>query len=56
MDQWKPSLIAWETLCLPKKEGGMDIRDCKLSNTALITKISWNVVSKTDNLWVKWVS
>lgn len=50
----KVPLVAWELVCRPKQEGGLDIIDCELWNQAEIAKYVWNIAKKTDNLWVKW--
>ena len=35
----KVSLVSWEALCLPKKKGGMAVRDSIKWNIALVTKL-----------------
>lgn len=56
MNTSKPSLIAWETVCQSKKEGGLGIIKCVKWNEAAIAKYVWNIANKADNLWVKWVN
>ncbi|XP_057965889.1 uncharacterized protein LOC131156317 [Malania oleifera] len=51
----KRSLVAWKEVCLPKVEGGLGILDLKNWNNTLLTKTLWNIHSKKDSLWTKWV-
>ncbi|KAJ8435424.1 LOW QUALITY PROTEIN: hypothetical protein Cgig2_013922 [Carnegiea gigantea] len=44
--------ISWSTTCLPKREGGIGIKDF---NKATIAKLVWAIANKKDVLWVKWV-
>ncbi|KAG5590113.1 hypothetical protein H5410_040627 [Solanum commersonii] len=50
----KVSLVAWDMVCRPKKEGGLAIIDCMDWNVVAIAKCIWNVAQNTDNLWMKW--
>ncbi|VFR00578.1 unnamed protein product [Cuscuta campestris] len=47
--------VAWSDICKPKAEGGLGLRDAETWNNALLCKILWNIASKKDSLWVKWV-
>jgi len=47
--------ISWESMCLPKSEGGLGFRDLKTWNDALLAKYLWNIHKKKDTLWVRWV-
>lgn len=51
----KVSLVAWEQVCLPRKYGGLNVKNCRLWNLASIGKLLWLLVRKKDMLWVKWV-
>lgn len=42
----KRALIAWDTVSLPKVDGGMNITDNSLWNQAAICKLMWNVHQK----------
>uniref|UniRef100_A0A803Q8K5 Reverse transcriptase domain-containing protein n=1 Tax=Cannabis sativa TaxID=3483 RepID=A0A803Q8K5_CANSA len=46
--------VAWESLCKPKKEGGLGLLNVAQWNTAAMFKHVWAVANKKDNLWVKW--
>ncbi|CAH9145483.1 unnamed protein product [Cuscuta epithymum] len=47
--------VAWADICLPKEEGGLGIHDTKVWNKALLSKTFWDIHTKKDTLWVKWV-
>lgn len=47
------SLISWEKVCRKYEDGGLDIRDIKLFNKALLKKMTWQVAAKQDRLWVQ---
>ncbi|XP_060216727.1 uncharacterized protein LOC132644165 [Lycium barbarum] len=51
----KISLVAWEKLCRPKHQGGLNIKGCKIWNMAAVGKLIWHIMEKKDILWVKWV-
>jgi len=52
----KSALVAWKEVCLPKKEGGLGFKNLYAWNSALLSKEIWNIHSKKDSLWVKWVN
>ncbi|KAK6136945.1 hypothetical protein DH2020_029306 [Rehmannia glutinosa] len=47
--------VAWSTLCLPKSEGGLGLRDFQSWNHALLAKTLWNIQGNKDTLWYKWI-
>ncbi|GJR59307.1 putative RNA-directed DNA polymerase [Tanacetum coccineum] len=47
--------VAWDIICLPKREGGLGIRSLKTYNIALMTTHIWNIVTNRESLWVRWV-
>nr|GEZ57221.1 RNA-directed DNA polymerase, eukaryota, reverse transcriptase zinc-binding domain protein [Tanacetum cinerariifolium] len=47
--------VAWSTICKPKDQGGLGLRNLKIWNQALLAKHIWNIAIKKDSLWVKWV-
>ena len=47
-------IVAWKDC--PKEEGGLDLRDSRCWNQALLSKILWNIHAKADTLWVKWLN
>ena len=46
-------LVAWRTLCLPKKGGGLGIRDLGVFNRALLGKWIWRFAQGQDKLWCR---
>ncbi|GKA92513.1 putative RNA-directed DNA polymerase [Tanacetum coccineum] len=47
--------VAWEVVCLPKKEGGLGIRRLDIFNKALVSSHIWSLLSGKESLWVKWI-
>ncbi|GJY46647.1 hypothetical protein Tco_0435710 [Tanacetum coccineum] len=47
--------VAWDDICLPKREGGLGLRSLEVFNLALMTTHIWNVVSNKEYLWVRWI-
>ena len=45
----------WESVCLPKEEGGLGLRRVKDLNDANVMKHIWNLFYRKDSLWVAWV-
>ena len=50
-----PGLVNWQDCCVAKKDGGLGFRDSHRWNKALQAKLLWDIASKKDNLWVKWI-
>ncbi|GJW49144.1 putative reverse transcriptase domain, reverse transcriptase zinc-binding domain protein [Tanacetum coccineum] len=48
--------VAWDDICLPKKEGGLGLRSLEVFNLALMTTHIWNLVSNKESLWVRWIN
>ena len=44
--------IAWTTVCLPKKEGGLGLRSFAEWNCVLCLKFIWILLSKATSLWL----
>lgn len=49
-------LVAWDKVCRPKKQGGLNIKGCKLWNIAMVGKLIWLIMEKNDILWLKWAN
>ncbi|GKF80890.1 hypothetical protein Tco_0239492 [Tanacetum coccineum] len=47
--------VAWEVVCLPKKEGGLGLRRIDIFNKALMISHIWSLLSLKESLWVKWI-
>uniref|UniRef100_A0A803NIU9 Reverse transcriptase Ty1/copia-type domain-containing protein n=1 Tax=Cannabis sativa TaxID=3483 RepID=A0A803NIU9_CANSA len=50
-----PGLVAWEHVCIPKSVGGLGLRDIQKWNTTTMTRYVWDIASKKDCLFVKWI-
>ena len=48
-------LVAWSDLTLPRREGGLGLRDMRAWNSALLSQALWNIHAKKDTLWVRWI-
>ncbi|VFQ58399.1 unnamed protein product [Cuscuta campestris] len=48
----KSPYVQWENICIPKKIGGLGIRNMYLWNKATIMKLNWDIAKKKDILWV----
>jgi hypothetical protein len=46
------SLKAWDSLCVPKLLGGLGLRKMREVNLALISKLGWKLLTKSNSLWV----
>ncbi|XP_060188663.1 uncharacterized protein LOC132617631 [Lycium barbarum] len=51
----KRALLAWDRVCSPRVAGGLNILDMATWNKAAISKLLWNICTKKDKLWVKWI-
>ncbi|XP_020264639.1 uncharacterized protein LOC109840410 [Asparagus officinalis] len=51
----KIHLVAWNTICQEKRQGGLGLFSAKLWNQAAATKLLWMIHLKKDILWVKWI-
>ncbi|XP_059302055.1 uncharacterized protein LOC132053985 [Lycium ferocissimum] len=52
----KVAMVAWDKVCVPKKNGGLNIKRCNNWNIASVGKLLWQLAGKKDILWVKWVN
>lgn len=48
-------MVPWDKIYVPKKYGGLNIKSSKFWNVASVGKLLWQLASKKDVLWVKWV-
>lgn len=44
-------LINWEILCLPKEQGGANLKPSKDMNRALMAKLAWRLLKCTGSAW-----
>ncbi|GKC86271.1 hypothetical protein Tco_1141988 [Tanacetum coccineum] len=47
--------VAWDVVCLPKKEGGLGLRKLELFNKALMSSHIWDILMLKESLWIKWI-
>ena len=53
LNEEKIPLIGWDSLCKPKKSGGVSLRRWRDVNKALGVKLIWEMYDNPDQLWVK---
>ena len=46
--------VAWASVCLPKSEGGLDLRRYANWNTTLLLRLIWLLFAGGGSLWVAW--
>src|SRR4051812_49263922 len=51
----RKSSVAWQQVCSPVKDGGLNILNLNTWNSVTLMKSLWNICMKVDNLWVKWI-
>lgn len=47
-------LVAWDTICFPKNEGGLGLKQTKVWNIAALSKKVWAISRKQNDLWTTW--
>jgi hypothetical protein len=47
----KISWVKWEDVCKPKKEGGLGVRDLRLTNISLLAKWRWKLLQSENDFW-----
>ncbi|KAJ9536472.1 hypothetical protein OSB04_un000353 [Centaurea solstitialis] len=47
--------IAWDSVTKPKEHGGLGFKRLSSWNRALIARNLWDILSKRDTMWVRWV-
>ncbi|GAU42698.1 hypothetical protein TSUD_43080 [Trifolium subterraneum] len=45
------SWVKWDDVCKPKKDGGLGVRDLRLTNTSLLAKWRWKLLQPESELW-----
>ncbi|GAA0151807.1 reverse transcriptase [Lithospermum erythrorhizon] len=48
--------VSWKQATLRKMEGGLGIKDLKTWNMACMAKHIWDICSRKEALWVKWIN
>ena len=49
----KIAWVKWETVCLPKQNGGLGIKDIRTFNKALLGKWRWDLFHQHKELWAR---
>lgn len=49
----KPALVKWESCCKPFSHGGLGLRRLVPQNESFLMKLTFQIVTKMDTLWVK---
>ncbi|PNX73974.1 ribonuclease H, partial [Trifolium pratense] len=47
----KISWVKWDDVCRPKKDGGLGVRDLKLTNLSLLAKWRWKLLQPEGGYW-----
>lgn len=48
-------LVSWDRACLPKKSGGLGVRDLRLQNTCLLLKLLHRAHEEGSSAWARWL-
>ena len=51
----KRARVSWPTICLPKAEGGLGLKDITSWNKACIIQNIWAILTQAGSLWIAWV-
>ena len=46
--------VEWNSICVPKKEGGLRLKKLEEWNKAAILGHIWNLFAQSGSLWVAW--
>ncbi|CAL1361156.1 unnamed protein product [Linum trigynum] len=52
----KKGVMAWDKLSIPKKEGGLGIRNFGVWNKACVLRHLWEILTLGGSIWVAWIS
>jgi hypothetical protein len=47
--------VAWDKVCLPKREGGLGLKSVEDWNRAAVLKHIWSLFTQSGSLWVAWI-
>ncbi|CAA7020346.1 unnamed protein product [Microthlaspi erraticum] len=47
--------VAWNSLCFPKEEGGLGLKDISSWNNACLLKLIWLLFFRAGSIWVAWI-
>lgn len=49
------ALVAWTSVCTPRQEGGLALKQLAIWNKAALGSLLWKVVAKKYCLWNLWL-
>lgn len=49
------TLKSWDSICLPKLEGGLGLRKMETMNSAYLTKLVWQLTTPSHRIWTQLV-
>lgn len=52
----KGAKVSWQTVCLPKKEGGLGLKRLEDWNNTCLARLVWCIFAVTESLWIAWVN
>lgn len=44
-------VVNWNTITIPKDNGGLGLRDLSAMNHACIMKLAWQLINGAEDLW-----
>ncbi|XP_013645955.2 uncharacterized protein LOC125594385 [Brassica napus] len=54
LDAHSTARVAWTTVCKPKEEGGLGVKDLLTWNKACCLRLIWLLFFRPDSVWVSW--
>lgn len=48
--------MAWKDLCVPRREGGLGLKQLKAWNSTAMGKLLWRIHSREKDIWTTWIS
>lgn len=52
VNQRKTHLVGWKQVVQPKQDGGLGIREARLNNEAMLSKIIWKILKQERSIWL----
>lgn len=47
--------VAWSDICLPRREGGLGLKQLREWNSAAMGKLLWRIHCRAKDIWVDWI-
>ena len=47
--------VSWDTICYPKSEGGLGLKNLTSWNQACVLQSIWAVIAKSGSIWIAWI-